>query len=204
MPRLMYDSTNGYDIPTSAAIVAGYIDGAYAWSQGEWDYHSGAVHFRICAVTVDPSAHCADIEAGALSPGDGAAFVYLKRQRGEEAYLYFSESRLGEIQAALSTAGLDPYSSYHAWVALWDGVNVQWDGAPMKQFANPALSGGHYDLSWVLDYLPGVDAVPVQPVPGGAAGTVQAWSGLQDVINSSLPGFGHELGVLASGLDGFA
>ena len=163
----MYDSVDPYAIPRTAVAVAGYTDGLYKWPQAGWDWHGAPCKVRICAVSLDMSAHCADIENGALTPAQGAEFVKLKRARGEEAYLYFSESKLGAVQAALVAAGLDPYHSYHAWVALWDGVNAQWDGAPMKQFAGSATSGGHYDLSWIADYLPGIDPAPV-PAPAPA------------------------------------
>ena len=35
MARLMYDSVISADIPADAAMVAGYVDGLYAWSYND-------------------------------------------------------------------------------------------------------------------------------------------------------------------------
>ena len=200
MPRLMYDSTDPFAIPADAQMVAGYVDGLYAWPYNGWARFASARQVRIAAVSLDLSAHVLDIESGAMSPAQGAEFVRLKRARGEHPSLYFSESRLGEIQAALVAAGLDPYHSYSAWVALWDGRNEQWDGAVAHQFADPLSSGGHWDLSWVADYWEGVDGLPSASPTSGPGVSIENWAGLVLTVEADIPGFGAELGVLASGL----
>lgn len=41
MTRTMYDSTNPGAIPASAALVAGYVDGLYRWSDAAWARFAG-------------------------------------------------------------------------------------------------------------------------------------------------------------------
>ena len=167
MSRLMYDSVTSADIPAGAQIVAGYTDGAYAWSQPDWDRHITARHVRITAVTGDPSAHVADVETGAMSPKAAAAWAINKAGKGEVSTVYVQASRFSEVVAAFKAMGA-PYPYF--WIADWDNVNGPWFGSVAKQFANPATSGGHFDLSWVADYWPGVDPAPSaatpQPDPG--------------------------------------
>jgi hypothetical protein len=158
----MYDSVTSRDIPPGAAMVAGYTDGAYAWSQADWDRHPYARKVRICAVSQDLSAHVCDVENGAMTPNQAAGWASLKWARGEPPTVYISASRLPELAPAFAARGVRyPY----IWVALWDGGNGPWYGAVAKQFEGSATSGGHFDLSWVADYWPGVDPAPVQPSP---------------------------------------
>ena len=203
MTRLMADSTNPFDIPAGQfPIVAGYTDGLYAWSGAGWKYHEASVHFRLCCTSIDLTAHCADIEPGCLSAAQGAEFVFQKVSRGEVAYLYYSESRTNEIHAALGARGLDPGHAYGGWVARWDNRAVLDVAGYIKQYANPTLTGAHYDLSVAADYLPGVDSLPPPPPVSGPGAGVQNWSGLQVKVDVDIPAFGAELGVLASGLVG--
>ena len=197
----MADSTNPFDIPQGQfPIVAGYTDGLYAWSGAGWKFHDSSLHFRICCVSIDVSAHCCDIEPGCQDETGGAEFVAQKLARGEHPYLYFSLSRLGAVQAALRARGIDPEHGWTAWIADWDNVASLPPGWLMKQYANPTLTGAHYDLSIVVDYLPGLDALaPPVPVFGPGSG-VAVWSGLQVQVDIDIPAFGSELGVLASGL----
>jgi hypothetical protein len=166
----MADSTNAQDIPTGTfQLVGGYTDGDYAWSEADWKLHGDSVHVRICAVTIDMSAQVADIERGALTPADGAEFVRQKLARQEHPSLYFSESQLGAVQAALSGAGLSPYYGFSIWRANWDGVADLNGFGIAHQYQHPPYTGGHYDLSVAADYWPGVDPplVPVVPSPQG-------------------------------------
>lgn len=167
MSRLMYDSTNPFDIPQTARMVAGYTDGLYAWSFDGWKYHGAATKVRICTVSEDVTAHVADVENGALTPTQAAGWASQKWLRGEAPTVYVSASRYQEV--------VDAFNALHVripffWIAQWDGKNEGWGGAVAKQFAGSATSGGHYDLSWVTDYWPGVDPPPVpaaQPWPTG-------------------------------------
>jgi len=47
MSRLLYDSTNAFDIPASAKMVAGYISGSYKWPKSYWDRFPNAIKITI-------------------------------------------------------------------------------------------------------------------------------------------------------------
>ncbi len=186
--RSMADSTNPYDIPKGRFdLVAGYTDGLYAWSANGWAFHSTSRQVRICAVSLDMSAQVADVENGALTPEDGAEFVRRKYARGEIPTLYFSISLRPVVYAAVTGLGLDLNAGLQIWWADWDGRPVlDGDYGVAKQYANPTLSGGHYDLSIVRDYWPGVDPLPPAPVFGGATGAVDSWARVQVLVDADL------------------
>lgn len=172
--RTMYDSTNPFDIPQTARMVAGYTDGLYAWSFDGWKYHGAAVKVRICAVSIDMSAHVADVENGALTAAQGAEFVVQKLARGEIPTLYFSTGRWNEVSAAVRARGV-ANNRWLYWAAQWDRnpnslpLSSSTSGDYVAhQYSGSATSGGHYDLSSVADFWPGVDSVPAPaptPVP---------------------------------------
>ena len=169
--RTMYDSTNPFDIPQTARMVAGYTDGLYAWSFDGWKYHGAAVQVRICAVTVDMSAHVADVENGALTPAQGAQFVKGKLARGEVPTIYCSLSKVPTVMAAVRALGIAD-NRWLIWVADWDNnpnslaLSSSTSGNYVAhQYAGSAQTGHHYDLSAVADFWPGVESAP-QPLPG--------------------------------------
>jgi hypothetical protein len=164
----MYDSVTARDIPLSARMVAGYVDGPYAWSPFDWLIHASARKVRITVTGGTLNAHAADVERGDLTPAQGAAWAKRKLAAGETPWLYFSLSREAEILAALAALGID-HRKVGFWTAQWTGVPHLAGGAGMTQYDHPPHSGGHYDLSLALDYLPGIDPAP-KPAPGPAPG----------------------------------
>lgn len=159
----MADSITATDIPPGVFdLVAGYIDGIYKWTDQDWLFHAKSRLVTISAVTADVSANVLDVETGALDPNQAAGWASQKWARGDIPTVYIQTSRYQELVDAFKARGVRfPY----IWAAQWDGVNAPWFGAVAKQYANPPLSGGHYDLSWVADYWPGVDPAPA-PAPG--------------------------------------
>lgn len=173
MPRTMYDSVTPTDIPTSAQMVAGYVDGAYAWPDSGWLRFPNARKVTITVTGASLDANVADVEAGDLSPAQGVAWARAKRARGEVGVLYFSLGLWPQIRAQLTPAEIAaPF--FETWVALWDGKAQLQPGWLAKQYANPTLSGGHFDLSIVGDYWPGVDPAPssAPPQPSGVPVTI--------------------------------
>ena len=199
MPRQMYDSTNPFDIPQGVPMVAGYVDGDYAWTVEGWTRHLGATSVRISCLGSTYAAEVIDVEAGCVDAETAIAWMLVKKSRGELPTAYFSRSRYEEILARARADGLGDYD-WNIWVADWDGVNAAPDVGVAKQYANPAITGAHYDLSWVSDYWPGVDPLPAQPPTYGPAAGAEGWHGLVAVVDVDLPNFGHDMGVLASGL----
>lgn len=164
MTRVMYDSVTSHDIPAGAQMVAGYVDGAYAWSLLDWELHLGATKVRITVTGATLDAHVADVETGDLTPALGAEWGRRMLAAGKYPVLYFSLGLWPQVKAAIEAAGLQT-GQFGAWVALWDGVAQLQPGWLAKQYAHPPGSGGHYDLSVVADYWGGVDPAPAKPPP---------------------------------------
>lgn len=172
MPRLMYDSVNANAIPTDATMVAGYVDGKFAWSQANWNRFPGAVKVRISAVGATHLAHVFDVEDGCIWPPERVVpLVVAARKAGIDPTVYVNERNdWGPTRAAFDRAGV---AHPHWWVANYDGNDHYISpGAVARQFAHPPNSAGHYDpahpnrptaaghydLSIVANFWPGVDA----------------------------------------------
>ncbi len=155
--RTMYDSITAGDIPSWAQLVAGYVDGLYRWSDADWARFPGAVKVRIAVFASTNDGHVLDIETGDATPAQAPGWAQGRRGQGVEPSVYMNLSTWPQVRSAFQNARVpEP----HYWVAQWDGVAQVPAGAVAKQYADPGLSGGHYDLSAVADYWPGVDATP--------------------------------------------
>lgn len=156
-PRIMYDSTNLFDIPLSARMVAYYGDGRYAASGDAFAYHAGAQMVEIVVFAQTRGGHVLDIETGNASPEEAVAWVQDRRAEGRDPSVYMNASTWPSVRAAFERARVKPP---HYWVADWDGNGDPASipaGAVAKQYANPTITGAHYDLSVVADHWPGVD-----------------------------------------------
>lgn len=177
--RTMYDSTNGHDIPVDAEMVAGYVDGRFAWTPEEWDRFPDAVKVRISAVGATHLAEVFDVEVGCIwPPANVVPLVVAARRAGIDPTVYVNERNdWAPTRVAFDRAGV---AHPHWWVANYDGKATVPEGAVAKQYANEPMTGGHYDASAVVDFWPGVDIeqkeddpmlsneqVPVFPAPAG-------------------------------------
>jgi hypothetical protein len=154
----MYDSTNPFDIPTSAPMVGGYVDGIYAWSAAGWARFPNSVKVRIAIFETTNDGHVGDVEPGCMSVTGSVAWVQMRRGAGADPTIYMNASTWPQVRVAFQNAGVrEP----HYWVASYPGGGaVIPAGAVAHQYANPTTSGGHYDLSAVADTWPGVDRLP--------------------------------------------
>lgn len=169
MTRTFYDSTNPAAIPSNAAGVGGYVDGAYKWSAGDWARFPNAVHVRIACFAFTDDGHVLDVESGCSSPADAPQWVQRRRAAGVDPTVYMSESAWGSVRQAFTSRGV---AEPHYWVAWYDGRPdlSTVPGAVAKQYADPAAgSGGDYDVSVVADYWPGVDLVDGSELAGRLA-----------------------------------
>jgi hypothetical protein len=164
--RTLYDSTNPADIPTSAAMVGGYVSPSrFAWNAAGWARFPNAVK-----VAITPSAshyglgvHVLDVETGDATPGQVPGWVTSSRNAGQPPTVYMNVATWPAVIRACTSAGV-PMPEF--WVAAWNGVqnlpSITVDGvtytAIAHQYADPnSGSGGHYDLSIAADHWPGVD-----------------------------------------------
>lgn len=153
----MYDSTNIQDDPLEAQLVGYYIDGIYATSAAPVIARfPHAVLVPISAIGTNAGI-VGDVEPGCMTVGESVGWVQMRRAAGADPTLYVNQMHgWAPVRYAFRSAGIpEP----HYWVANYDGVAQIPPGAVAKQYANPTLTHGHFDLSVVADYWPGVDGL---------------------------------------------
>lgn len=151
-PTLLYDSTTASDIPANAQLVAGYVDGAYAWSKADWARFNIPDSQKI-TITVfgGQMAAVCDCETGDLTPDQAAAWI----QQYPGNIVYCNLSTAPAVVKAMQNAGLTvgPNPQFYLWIADWTGQahipSVPGAIVVACQYADPVTSGGHYDLSVV-------------------------------------------------------
>lgn len=150
----MVDSTNIADEP-SADLVAYYIDGRYATSEAAVRARfPNAIPVAISAIGTNQGI-VGDVEPECMSIPQSIGWVQLRRRAGFDPSLYVNETYgWNPCKAAFAQAGVP---QPHWWVADYDGIPIIPVGAVAKQYENPSLTHGHFDLSVALDYWPGVD-----------------------------------------------
>lgn len=198
--RTMYDSVNPAAIPTSAQLVAGYVDGAYEWSAADWARFPAAVKVTI-AVFARHDAQVLDVESGDATPGQAPGWVSRQRAAGRDPTVYTSESNWGAVRAAFQQAGMvEP----HWWIAAYPGsvgAGQLYQGSVAHQYADR----GSFDLSAVADYWPGVDPppppedemTPEQEAKLNMVATLAMYVGFAQRIPDT-PGFTYWVGKMAT------
>lgn len=151
-PIAMYDAVTPDNIPTSAEVVAGYIDGNYAWSKAAWGRFPDAEKVTI-TVSGSLQANVADVENGDMTPAQAAQWIDAKQRAGiHGCTLYCSRSNVGSVTAACRGR------HYYVWVADWTNSAHPVPGAVATQFSNV---NNAYDLSMVYsqEWLNVIDEV---------------------------------------------
>lgn len=139
-PVRMYDAVTPANIPASAEVVAGYVDGTYAWPAEAWHRWPGALKVLI-TVFGSLTGNVADVENGDMTPAQARQWIEAKQQahmRG--CTVYCSLSNLGAVRAACK--GL----AYYIWVADWTNTAHRVPGTVATQYSNV---NNAYDLSMV-------------------------------------------------------
>lgn len=162
MTRLLYDSITARDIPLSAPMVGYYDDGPYAWSASDLDLFPRSVQVGITTNFRNTRAKVLDAESGGATEAQTVTWVSAKRALGMIPTVYLPFSWWDDTRRLFDQVGM-PEPLW--WVAKWDRDARIPDGAIAKQYANSAITGGHFDLSVVADYWPGVDPEPVVLYP---------------------------------------
>lgn len=160
--RTMYDSTNASAIPKTAKMVAGYIDGtSFKWTAEDWArFPKETVRVRIARRTHTNDGHVLDVEQGipTVWPINESIvdWVLMRRKAGVEPTIYCNQlNDWDSLKRLFGNAGVRPP---FWWVARYDNKKAIPAGAIAKQYADPPVHGkGHFDLSSVADYWPGVD-----------------------------------------------
>jgi len=162
----MYDAITPANIPVTAQLVAGYVDGKYAWTAASWARFPHSVKARIAVFSSTNDGHILDVEAGCSSPANAPGWVVRRRAKGIDPTVYCSLSAWPTVRTAFHNAGV---AEPHWWIAAYPGNGAKlYPGSVAHQWQNP----GPVDISVVADYWPGVDPKPVAPhvapVPGAS------------------------------------
>lgn len=159
MPRIMYDAVTASNIPTSAKMVAGYIDKIKLepWSAADWARFPNAVKVRIVKKASTNDGHVLDVEPGDATPAQAPGWARMRRQSGFKwPTIYCNLSTWPMVIQAFKDQG-EPMPLW--WIARYNGVQdfptLQGQTAIAKQYLGDQAPG--IDLSWVQDYWPGVD-----------------------------------------------
>src|SRR5215472_2486636 len=167
----MRDSTTPTDIPLPGLqLVAGYVNGRFAWGPMDW----GRFPAEVARVHIDvdgtayKTAGVLDVETGDATPPEAAVWVTARKRLGARATgytIYCNRSTINPVHAAMTAAGLAIGRDYTLWVATLDGTEIlpTMTGVVAVQARGEAQTGGHYDESIVYDDL--WHPAPV-PVPG--------------------------------------
>jgi hypothetical protein len=151
MARVMFDSTTPHAIPANAEMVAGYVDGAYRWTDADWARFPHAQQVRI-TVTADHSrGNCLDVESGDATPSQAPGWIRARHAAGVNyVTIYCNRSTLAAVDKACQ--GL----SYYRWIATLDGTLHIPGFTPLEtpaavQFANSRMAGANVDVSLVWE-----------------------------------------------------
>lgn len=168
MSRIMRDSINPAEIPLAGLeLVAGYINGHYAWTSPGWDRFPGLPWVTIDALATHPSADVLDVEPG--NPAHDAAsakpWVTAAAAIAHRAYppiLYCDRDLYPQLLGEFG-------NSCRYWVTTLDGTKFTGEHVMGCQDKGQAQSGGHYDESVIYDdsFCPVASGIVVQGTLGG-------------------------------------
>lgn len=146
---LLYDSIRAANIPKTAQAVAGYDDGAYAWSQADYDSFPQAVikrHITVGYLRGDT----VDIERFNAQPSFAGPYIVNRLNAGiVDPWTYCDRNDQHACEDSMFAAGV-PITKARMWIATLDGTqSVAQYRYPIAavQFANSVISGGPYDES---------------------------------------------------------
>jgi len=154
MTRTMYDAVTVSRVPSTATMVAAYVDGHYANVAAMRDRFPNARLVTIAVFASTNAGTVLDVETGDATPTQAPGWVVKRRKAGVDPTVYCSESLWPSVRQAFRSLNVpEP----HYWIAHYDSVPLIPEGAIAKQYKNTP----GYDISVVADYWPGVDPRPV-------------------------------------------
>lgn len=137
---IMRDSTTASHIPLDTPVVAGYVDGFYAWSTADWALFPHAIRLTI-ATRSSNQADILDVENGNATPSEAAGWVdRFDRPNRRRPTIYCSRSAWPQVRWALGARVVD------YWISTLDGTQDV-PGAVAVQY----IDVGSYDESIILD-----------------------------------------------------
>lgn len=145
MAKLLYDSVSSSAICENAALVAGYVDGRYAWSDDDWARHPSARQVRIAVFPWTNDGDVLDCERGDAEPAECPAWIVMRQAAGLEVpTIYCNLASMPDVRAYCQ--GL----IYDLWVADWTYEPHIPEGSVACQYA----ARGTYDVTLCSDNWP--------------------------------------------------
>lgn len=146
MAVLMYDSVTAGDIPSNVPMVAGYVDRG-GWTPADWARFTTPRKVRIATHASTNSGDVLDVEKWDATPDQAPGWIRMRQAAGLwRPTIYCEKSAIGAVKD--HCLGLE----YDIWYAEYNGQQHCDPGFVACQYADPQYgSGGHYDLSWVID-----------------------------------------------------
>lgn len=199
MTRTMHDAVTPSNIdPAAVQLVAGYLNGRYAWSAADWARFPNAVRVDISVRAYWTVGHVLDVETGDATPEEAPGWVAMRRRSGlATPTIYCNRSTWPMVRAAFDRANV-PYPLF--WIATASGKPEIPDGAIAAQYLLDVAPG--IDVSAVRDYWPGVD-----PAPSNGGGAALSTTGVEimQTITVTPPNAGQNtVRVFLSGSPGAA
>lgn len=181
--RTLYDGINSlaagiHALDSAPDMIAGYVDGRYAWTASDWALFPHSVQVKIAVSASDNEGDVIDCETGDATPEEAAGWVRRRKAAGlYRPTVYCNKSTVSAVREATGTlvAGKD----YDFWVADWTGsaheVTLPGPGASAKAAAVQYKSTNSYDESAVYDdgwphrtASSAPPKAPAKPAPAGA------------------------------------
>lgn len=166
MTRRMADSITPTDISINDpqtgrpwALVAGYVDGLYAWPASGWTRFPNSVHVRIAVFSSTNAGDVIDRENGDATADQAVDWTLMRRASGHPSpTVYCSYFDWLNCQNAFIARGV---AQPEWWISGYpsptdaNGNPIIPNGAVAHQFTD--TPGGHWDESIVADNWPGID-----------------------------------------------
>jgi hypothetical protein len=185
----MYDGINALAAGIArqfpnAALVAGYLNGSYAWSQGQWNLFPDANHVTISVTAGANEGDVLDVESGDATPDQAAGWIAMRKAAGlYRPTIYCSRSVIPAVRVGTGSYILD--KDYDIWVADYTGVAHQVTGCAATQYESTA----NYDVSIVYDTAWPHRKAPAPTSPPGPV-PLPAPSGLSATLHGQIADFG--------------
>ncbi|MCU1687681.1 MAG: hypothetical protein JWQ81_8420 [Amycolatopsis sp.] len=179
--RTMFDGVTASNLPADAQMVAGYLNGKYAWSAGDWARFPHAVKIGISVRSNLYVGQVLDVEDGDATATGAVDWVRHRRAAGADPTVYCNASTWPSVRSAFRNAGV---AEPHYWIAKYDRNPALMSGAVAKQHTNTK----GWDQSSVADYWPGVDGPTTTTTEEDEDMTTTAPAGTNEHVNLFVKG----------------
>jgi hypothetical protein len=143
------------------SVAMGYDDGNWPDAAAIAAAYPGMTVIRITTNPNDDQGDMLDLETGNGVPAQGPPWIAKRRQQGHGGpLLYFPDSWRQDVLNAFSSQGVPLPGLFPAAYPGPGPVLIN----PVTDVGHQYIDVGDYDLSVVVDYLPGIDPSP-SPIP---------------------------------------